>query len=502
VPTMSVKINLEGAMVDVASRFLLNLPLEELKNSDRVFFQLEQAYWFYEDNYAGTSPALVHFSKLDAFALVFFEKTEILNTGDSNYLQMLNTFKAYKHSIPVYGGILLNKECDKVLLVRGWNSKAFSFPRGKINEKEDEVDCARREIHEECGYEVPAGMFTKHNCFKKVSISGQSVTMFIGVGVPEGVKFETKTRKEISEIKWFPLSELIRDPKGEKKGSAKFWDVAQFIGPLVAWIRENYKGSAFAKNHGKKTILQRDVPGKGGASDRRSLTEPKTRPVKSLEDEVNNATFSLDDGGGSKGWSVEQMFKANEKLLGKTFVYDGNPHTFGDAKVAAVPMSNNTNGGDLPRSTSAPTKHKRKGKGLSPDKGGSSASIHSKKNDHRKRGDSAGKRGPSLAPEDNTETFGGVESTKSGGWSIDDMFKANEVLLGKKFTYDGNPHTFGDTNGHGRSAAHVVGRGVPSYASPLPAPIMVAAKSNSAPEEADNPGAFKFNTDEIFDALC
>lgn len=32
----------------------------------------------------------------------------------------------------------------------------------------------------------------------------------------------------------------------------------------------------------------------------------------------------------------------------------------------------------------------------------------------------------------------------SGKWSVEDMFKTNARILGVNFTYDGNPHTFGD----------------------------------------------------------
>jgi hypothetical protein len=37
------------ALEDVHTRFILNLPEEELASSDRLFFQIEQAWWFYED---------------------------------------------------------------------------------------------------------------------------------------------------------------------------------------------------------------------------------------------------------------------------------------------------------------------------------------------------------------------------------------------------------------------------------------------------------------------
>lgn len=39
--------------------------------------------------------------------------------------------------------------------------------------------------------------------------------------------------------------------------------------------------------------------------------------------------YGPDDSNGD-GWGVEDMFAANERLTGRTFVYDGNPHEFGE----------------------------------------------------------------------------------------------------------------------------------------------------------------------------
>ncbi|KAI6136628.1 hypothetical protein F5141DRAFT_1208952 [Pisolithus sp. B1] len=39
----------EEVLEDLSSRFLLNLPEEELSSLERICFQVEQAHWFYED---------------------------------------------------------------------------------------------------------------------------------------------------------------------------------------------------------------------------------------------------------------------------------------------------------------------------------------------------------------------------------------------------------------------------------------------------------------------
>jgi hypothetical protein len=45
---MDAEEALTDALDDVQTRFLLNLPENELSSADRIFFQLEQAHWYYE----------------------------------------------------------------------------------------------------------------------------------------------------------------------------------------------------------------------------------------------------------------------------------------------------------------------------------------------------------------------------------------------------------------------------------------------------------------------
>ena len=42
----------------------------------------------------------------------------------------------------------------KVLLVVSWNGSFYDFPKGKVDENEDEVECAIREVQEEIGYDI------------------------------------------------------------------------------------------------------------------------------------------------------------------------------------------------------------------------------------------------------------------------------------------------------------------------------------------------------------
>ena len=39
---------LDEALTEVEARFIVTLPKQEIKQTERLFFHIEQAYWFYE----------------------------------------------------------------------------------------------------------------------------------------------------------------------------------------------------------------------------------------------------------------------------------------------------------------------------------------------------------------------------------------------------------------------------------------------------------------------
>lgn len=48
----------------------------------------------------------------------------------------------------------MNETLDSVLLVMNYNQTVYSFPKGKVNKNESGVDCAKREVWEEVGYDI------------------------------------------------------------------------------------------------------------------------------------------------------------------------------------------------------------------------------------------------------------------------------------------------------------------------------------------------------------
>ncbi|CAM9469416.1 unnamed protein product, partial [Hapterophycus canaliculatus] len=137
--------SLEDALDDVQVRFVLNLPDAELSSADRLFFQLEQAWWFYEDHIADAHKHLPHF-KLKEFAKLLFQHCEALRPLSGKYLELFEYFRSWKGTIPTAGCILLNAAMTDVVLVKCWKGNSRGLPKGKINQDESAFDAAMREV--------------------------------------------------------------------------------------------------------------------------------------------------------------------------------------------------------------------------------------------------------------------------------------------------------------------------------------------------------------------
>jgi mRNA-decapping enzyme subunit 2 len=135
-------------------RFIINLPQEELVSVERICFQIEEAQWFYEDFIRPLDAALPPLN-LRKFCALIFAYCPLLSKFAAFHEAAYTEFLAYKTRVPVRGAILLNHQMDHVLLVKGWKKGAkWSFPRGKINKDEPDLDCAIREVYEETGYDA------------------------------------------------------------------------------------------------------------------------------------------------------------------------------------------------------------------------------------------------------------------------------------------------------------------------------------------------------------
>jgi mRNA-decapping enzyme subunit 2 len=241
---------------DLCVRFIIHLPKEDLSSVARICFQVEEAQWFYEDFIRPLDPTLPSMS-LRTFCLRIFRHCPLLAPfSEENHMRAFDEFMQYKTRVPVRGAILLNEAMDHTVLVKGWKKGAnWGFPRGKINKDEDDLECAIREVYEETGLDLKkAGLVPKDEDVKYIQISmrEQQIRLYIFRNIPMDTVFEPKTRKEISKIEWYKLSDL---PAFRKKGSNgneeavgananKFYMVAPFLVPLKKWVQQQKKKDA------------------------------------------------------------------------------------------------------------------------------------------------------------------------------------------------------------------------------------------------------------------
>lgn len=244
----------ETGLDELCVRFIINLPKEELESVERICFQVEEAQWFYEDFIRPLDPELPSLN-LRNFCLRIFQHCPLLSEFSSHHhTAAFAEFLAYKTRVPVRGAILLNQDMDQVVLVKGWKKSAnWSFPRGKINKGEADLDCAIREVYEETGFHVrDAGLIGDDENAKYIDITmrEQQLRLYVFPNIPMDAQFAPRTRKEISKIQWFKLSDLPtlkkqKQPPDQSEdldiAANKFYMVAPFMVPLKKWISQRKK---------------------------------------------------------------------------------------------------------------------------------------------------------------------------------------------------------------------------------------------------------------------
>lgn len=223
---------------------------------ERICFQIEEAQWFYEDFIRPLDPNNLPSMHLRKFSQLMFQHCPLFSAySEQLHQQAYENFLAYKTRVPVRGAIMLNQEMTHAVLVKGWKKGAkWSFPRGKINKEEADLDCAIREVWEETGYDLnEANLVLPEEKMKSITVTMREQTMMLYVfrGVPMDTYFEPRTRKEISKIDWYKLTDLPTLRRGNKAAQqgggqdtikeSSFYMVAPFLGQLRQWIKQQHK---------------------------------------------------------------------------------------------------------------------------------------------------------------------------------------------------------------------------------------------------------------------
>ena len=235
VPVNQTSPLMAAALAECEVTFLLNLPASELQSAGRLFMNIEQAHWYYDDHLVDAPESGLIKLDLEAFALQLFKFSELLLPLLPNFKAMYQEFDGYRLRVPVYGCVLLNEELTHVVMVRRWKGDKWNFPKGKVNQNEDGAACAAREVNEETGF-LPTGLSYDHS-FIEMFHTVQRCELFLHLGVSMDYPFKEFVYKEISEIRFVPI-----DDPPPLVGMAK-----QFMRRLKCW-RAEQKGNAAAQS--------------------------------------------------------------------------------------------------------------------------------------------------------------------------------------------------------------------------------------------------------------
>ncbi len=158
-------------------------------------------------------------------------------------------FRTYKSKVPVCGCILLSADLNKCVMVQGYGSHTWGFPRGKINKDEQPSACALREVYEETGYDASSNLLLEE--FIDFTNRQQSVRLYLCPDVALDTVFETRTRKEIRKIAWFNVAQLPMSFEASKEPGVKMFSVPPtLVAQLRSWVKKRRQKGRKGKKKG------------------------------------------------------------------------------------------------------------------------------------------------------------------------------------------------------------------------------------------------------------
>lgn len=165
------------------TKFIVNLPDDEITDMNRIMYHTEQAMWYAHDHCGYPSLHLHQFCQ------------DLYPSGGNTYQKACRKYREYKRRIPRSYLIILDKTQSFYVEVRSYFSGKWGLPGGKLDEGESQLQGAIREAHEETGLVIDPS-----NC-KKVRDGLFTTVMDINTDT----QLTPRTQFEISECRWAPV---------------------------------------------------------------------------------------------------------------------------------------------------------------------------------------------------------------------------------------------------------------------------------------------------------
>ncbi|KAK3799101.1 hypothetical protein RRG08_051379 [Elysia crispata] len=302
---------------DLSSRFIINSRPEEIHSTARLFFLIENAYWFYLDFHRVENPRLKD-CQMKEFAYCLIKHCPVLNKYLQDFEKHFEGWKQYKRTIQTCGAIIMDPDLKYILLVQSYASKnSWGFPKGKINQGELPSQCAIREVLEETGFDITPHL--KENEYLERVTNEQTSILYLVPAIPLDTIFLPKTRCEIRDIQWFPIHTLptyrgdqtLKEAVGQ---NLNLYTVTPFIRHLKAWIQQHFEKGTKGKGRQKQKLLAQLVysssqenpqakKGKGYNSQRTSFVRYSKDIIESHESSMKQ---------GRRGMTVFQTLFGNK----------------------------------------------------------------------------------------------------------------------------------------------------------------------------------------------
>ncbi|EKX71993.1 conserved hypothetical protein [Theileria equi strain WA] len=372
---------LDSALLDCYGRFITLLPEDVLRDHIHLCFILQEAYWWYCDKWCAKHDDLPKMTLAQFIHLVCNDCPIIKPYVPQDDLPgLLSSWKVYSRGIPVRGAIILSRDLKRVLLVQSCNSKKWSFPRGKVDQDEDDMTCAAREVMEETGLSVGNCMHNSvyvqntRNDGTNLPDASVDVKLYIVPCFDDSLKVCPVSKYEISGHAWIELDKLKAGNPG-----VSTYQVRPFVEKVIDFVRcfkrgrfksqfpqqyayykrcfkgessetrntsQDQKNAPGESKSGKKVASDETVPyivrgskeigtcgsihaleeGENASSDYEGKIVPKMyrnfksrkQHVSKLMDRQNNETF-----GENARWSPDEMFRINTEKFGVVSTYEG-----------------------------------------------------------------------------------------------------------------------------------------------------------------------------------
>ena len=222
---------LEELLEFTKETYFPNIDLVDTNNLIPVMHQIENAFWYWSDNYVDknllkidqyTTKFQVKHMRFPTFVENILQALEIEKNLQQDKDEMVRMYKDHRHKLPSYGAVLLNSNQTKTLLVR--NEKSWNFPGGKFEEDldSDGMQCAIREVNEEINFDITENIDPEMYITKSLSnpysfIKNQEkmwedvqkhTTLYIIPNIDEQTVFKSNNQEEIKEIEWFSIKDI------------------------------------------------------------------------------------------------------------------------------------------------------------------------------------------------------------------------------------------------------------------------------------------------------